>query len=238
MSDLRSFVRDLDIGPVLDGSVDLDGPAASAAVVSGCVAVFSAATSTAHKRDVLQCLLLAQLAANAKADRHRDATTWYGTYQKTLEQVGWVVSASSRSSRFRASTAHFTIGDVAADSFKERNEPGETAAVAGAFQSFAANPGLAANLVFECPSHSGGIGNLQVALADEVANGTVGLQVLGVTFETPEYVARLVTHDFGEQAKIQVSYTASTLNEQTFGKVRAAIDKKLAGRFDASVAVI
>lgn len=238
MSDLRSFVRDLDIGPVLDGWVDLDDPAASAAVVSGCVAVFSAATSAAHKRDVLQCLLLAQLAANAKADRHRDAGTWYGTYQKTLEQVGWVVSASSRFSRYRASTAHFTVGDVAVDTLKERNDPGEMAPVAAAFRSFAANPGLAAHLVFECPSHAGGIGNFQVAMVDEAANGSVGLQVLGVTFETPEYVARLAVHDFGEQAKIQVSYTASTLNETTFGKVRSAIEAKLASRFDASVAVI
>jgi hypothetical protein len=238
MSDPRSFVRGLDLGPTLNGQVDLDDPAATAAVVSGCVTVLEPAVSTQHRRDVLQCLLLAQLAANAKADRHRDTGTWYGVYQKTLDQVGWVVFASSRFSRYRASVAHFTIGDVAADVLDERNSPEEVATVAGAFRDFAADPGLAAHLVFECPSHSGGIGNFQVAMAGEASNGTVTLQVLGVTFETPEYVGRLVTHDFGEQSKIQVSYTASTLNEATFGKVRSAIEAKLASRFDASVATI
>ena len=45
--------------------------------------------SQQHAQDVLQSLLLAQLAATAKVDRHKDPLNWYKTYQSTLEQIGW-----------------------------------------------------------------------------------------------------------------------------------------------------
>lgn len=237
-SDLRqSDLRQLDIGPEASGDVNFDG-SPTAAVVAGCIVALEAGVSEQHSRDVLQSLLLAQLAANAKADRHRDGPDWYRVHQSTLEQVGWVTSTSSGLTRYLPATSRYTISSVIGDALARRDTAEEMTLVRRALAAFTGQSGLPAQLVFECPSHSGGIGNFQFALAGEADNGTLGLQVLGVTFEAPAHVTRLGSYEFDSNAKFMSSYVEMALNEEAFARLRATVEGKLASRFDASVAQI
>ena len=60
-----------------------------AAVDAGSVLGFTDTVNIQQKADVLNSVLLAQLAANARHDRHRDVMNWYGVYHATLLEVGW-----------------------------------------------------------------------------------------------------------------------------------------------------
>ena len=56
---------------------------------------FTAGVSARSKSDVLNCMLLAQLAANVVADREKKTQEWYAKYREVLENIGWAISKFS-----------------------------------------------------------------------------------------------------------------------------------------------
>jgi hypothetical protein len=239
MHSVRRALRELDIGPELQpGQLDFTG-APMGVVVAGSIAALDSSVSEQHGHDVLQSLLLAQLAANAKANRYSDTLNWYRAYQSTLESVGWIVSASTGFTRFIPQVSRYTISTVITDLFRPKATPEELSLVNSTLAAFIRDPTAPGQFIWECPSHSGGIGNFQFALAaEEEDDNIVTLQLGRFTFEVPVHVTRLAFEEFGTDAKFSTSYVAMTLNEQVFSSIRNAITAKLASRFDGSVAEI
>jgi hypothetical protein len=234
----RLVLRELDIGPDPRlGEAELTNVPAGA-VVAGSVVAFAASISQQHGHDVLQSLLLAQLAANAKASRHKDPLNWYKAYQSTFESIGWVAFASTNFTRYIPPVGRYTIAAVIRDVLRTKTTPEEFELVNSTLSAFARDESAPAQFVWECPSHSGGIGNFQVGLATEEDNGTVTLQLGRFAFETTAQVIRLAFEEFGRDAKFQTSYVAMTLDEEVFARLRTAIEKKLESRFNTSVARI
>jgi hypothetical protein len=129
-----SNIRALDIGPELSTSVvQLKDNAledkAFGAVVAGSLVAFAPGVSQLHQQDVLQSLLLAQLAANAKAERHRDPVAWFAAYRSVMEQTAWVVEASSTSTRYLPRVSTFSAATVVNDEFRRKVTPEELAYV-------------------------------------------------------------------------------------------------------------
>jgi len=232
----RGILRDLDIGPDPRlAQVELaDSP--TGAVVAGSIVVLDSGISPQHGRDVMQSLLLAQLAANAKANRFREALNWYKTYQSTLESVGWVVSGSASFKQFNSPVGQFTLGSVISDCFRLSVTPEELQLVNRTFRAFVRDPASPAQFIWECPSHSGGLGNFQVGLSSET--DVVMLHLGRFVLDTPQRVVRLALEEFGHNSKFTMSFASMTLNEGFFAQLRTEIEKKLDGRFDASVAPI
>jgi hypothetical protein len=231
------FVQALDIGPdELSEPLELTDRAIGA-VVAGSIVVIDQGVTGQHQQDVLQSLLLAQLAANAKADRHKDPTTWYRAYQETLTPVGWVVEASTTMTRYQPPGTRFTVPMVITDLFKRKVLPEELALIAETLSAFKRDAGGPAQFVFECPSHAGGIGNFQVGLVTE-EDGVVSLRLGRFSFITTAHVTRLILEEFPTDAQFQAGFTAMTLNEQVYATVRSAIAKKVESRFSGSVAQV
>jgi hypothetical protein len=231
---LRDSIRALDIGRgVEEARLQLAGAPAGVVVAGSIVAL--GAVSEQHQRDVLECMLLAQLVANGKADRHRDPKGWYGAYQELLESLGWVVQASTSLSRFFAPGTKFKMATVVTDLFQHKvaeEELSLVTATLGAFQRDATGP---AQFVFECPSHAGGIGNFQVGLATE-EQGALTLQLGRFAFSTSAHITRLAFDEFPVDSKFLVGFTAASLNEEVYGSIRSAVGAKVASRFNGSVA--
>lgn len=234
-----SNIRSLDLGPKLPASfVWLTDNAledkASGAVVGGSLVAFAPGVSELHQRDVLQSLLLAQLAANVKAERHKDPVAWFKAYRSVLEQTAWVVAASSTATRYLPRVSKFSATTVVNDTFREQVAPEELAYVTATVDTYRSDLNGASQLVFECPSHSGGIGNFQVALATE-EDGTVSVHIAQVSFNAPQHVTRLMLEEFTNTAKFQVGFLVLIQNEEVYATVRSAIAAKVDSRFPGAV---
>jgi len=233
-------IRALDLGPEVPARMSaleegLEGQA-SAAAVAGSLVAFAPGVSAQHQQDVLQSLLLAQLAANAKADRHKDPAAWFRAYSSVLEQAAWVVEASTTATRFLPQTSTFSAASVVNFGFRSLT-PEESAVVTATLNAFRSDAGGASQVVFECPSHSGGIGNFQVAFVAE-EGGVVGMRILQVSFNAPQHVGRLMLEEFTGAAKFQLAFLAVTQNEEIYARVRNSIAAKVESRFQGSVALL
>lgn len=233
-----SAIRDMDIGPEVARfsalqDAELAGP--SAAVVAGSIVTFAPGVSEQHRQDVLQSLLLAQLAANAKADRQKDPAGWFTAYQGVLEQAGWVVEAFATSARYQPPFAKFTVGTVVDDAFRPKVIAEQLPFVTAAIAAFRSDQNSGAQLVFECPSHSGGIGNFQVALAAE-EEAAVTIRLAQISFDTSQHVVRLLQEEFTNAARFRVAFLALSMNEEVFARLRPAIAAKLQARLDGAIA--
>jgi hypothetical protein len=227
-------IRSLDIGNERSGPMQLTGEA-TGAVVAGSIAALADSLSDQHKRDVLESLLLAQLAASAKSDRHRDPVNWYKVYQQTLESIGWVVQTSTTMSRYLPPGTRFTMANVVTDLFRRKLDETELSLVTRTLTAFNRDPRGEGQFVFECPSHSGGIGNFQFGLATE-EDGTTNLQLGYFSFAVGKHVSRLAFEEFPTDAKFSMAFVALTLNEQLYQGVRSAVAAKVASRFIGSTA--
>jgi hypothetical protein len=233
-----SAIRALDIGPELTSFASLQDSElteSSAAVVAGSVVAFAPGVSEQHRQDVVQSLLLAQLAANAKAERQKDPAGWFAAYRSVLEQTAWVVEASSSAARYLPPVATFTISTVADDTFRPKVLAEELAFVIAAVNAFRSDQNSGAQLAFECPSHSGGIGNFQVVLAAE-QDGTVIMRLAQISFNAPQHVVRLMLEEFTKTAQFRVGFLALAMNEEVFARLRPTIAAKLEDRLLGAVA--
>jgi hypothetical protein len=233
-----SAIRDIDIGPEVTRyaalqDAELDGP--SATVVAGSILAFAPGLSDQHRQDVVQSLLLAQLAANVKADRQKDPAGWFSAYRGVLEQVAWVVEASTSAARYQPSFAKFTVGTVVDDVFRPKVLAEQLPFVTAAIAAFRSDQNSGAQVLFECPSHSGGIGNFQVALAAE-EDGVATIRLAQISFTTPQHVVRLLQEEFTNTAQFRIAFLALSMNEGVFARLRPAIATKLQDRLDRAVA--
>lgn len=201
-----------------------------AAVVAGTLIVFDNAVSQQHRSDVQQTLLLGQLAATAKVDRHREPLEWHRTLQATLEQVGWVVGSSSRFTRYQSQVRSYSFADMVQETFKGRGTPQEMSVLRSVLGSLRdMRTATFTTCAWECPSHSGGLANVQVALCTE-RDQSVQLNALRMILESARPVARLAAETFGAQDRWTHSQAVMTLNEAAYGRLREAVRQKLGER--------
>ena len=237
-----SNIRSLDLGPELPTSVvQLKDNAledtAFGAVVAGSLVAFAPGMSELHQRDVLQSLLLAQLAANSKAERYKDPVAWFAAYRSVLEQTAWVIDASSTSTRYLPGVSRFSAATVVNDVFRRQVAPEELAYVMATVNTYKSDLNGASQLIFECPSHSGGIGNFQIALATE-EDGVLSLRIAQMSFNAPQHVTRLMLEEFTSTAKFQVAFLDLTQNEEIYARVRSTIAGKVENRYRGSVTLL
>ncbi len=237
----RSSIRELDLGPELPTGIgeevsDLENKA-SGAVVRGSLVAFAPGVSELHQRDVLQSLLFAQLAANTKAQRHTEPLAWFRAYSRVMQRTAWVVEASSRVTRYHPQVLRFSVATVVNDVFRPKLLPEELAYVMATVNAFRSDLGGASQIVFECASHSGGIGNFQVAFAVE-EDGVLSLHIVQVSFNAPQHVTRLMLEEFTSTAEFRVAFHALIQNEGIYASVRSIIADKVKAHLPGSVALL
>lgn len=221
--------------PADEGARLVDDP--SAAVVGSSLVAFAGGVSSLHRQDVMHSLLLAQLAANAKAHRHIEPTAWFRAYATVLQQTAWVIASSVIAERYLSEVSRFPVSTVVQAVFRDMLFHEELALITATMSAFRADLSGASQVVFECPSHSDGIGSFQVALATE-DDGVLSMRIAQVSFTAAEHVPRLFLHEFTEASEFRVGYLDLTQNEQVYARLRAAIARKVGSRLPRFVAVL
>ena len=72
-----------------------------------------------QKKDVLNSILLSQLAADKKYNRFTDPSDWYAFYREVASQIGWITQSFKPFERYVSFPNKFQISDVVIDIFSE-----------------------------------------------------------------------------------------------------------------------
>jgi len=204
---------------------------ASAAVDAAAVVSFVDGVSGQHKADVLNSVLLAQLAANKKYNRETDTANWYTFYRSVLEYVGWVVPAFSFS-RFSTDGARFTVDGVVVKLLQAIASEQEIAVIRSAIDALKALQDRDGRVVlFETQSHSAALGNFQISTVGESADGTVVMKIGAFYFGTTETVTRVLWFNFPRSGtRMYQAAQTMTLDDDVYVRVRQIIVDKLGDR--------
>jgi len=207
------------------------------AAVAGNLVAFGPDLTDQHRNDAINSLLFAQLVAGGQADRRTAPIDWYAAYEAALQNIAWVIGASTTTNRYLSQTPSFTLPAAVDGVLRSRSTSTDLSRVRLLLAAYNADVGGLAQLVFECPSHSGGLGNLQVALATEDADdSTLLLRIVRIFINAPTHVVEVMSESFTRDAKVQAGFVAMTLDEDAFAKLRAPLAKRLEEWLPSAVA--
>lgn len=223
---LSSQLRAIDLGETpAPAGAPLDETAAGA-VAGGAVIAFGAALSGQHRLDVVHSLLFGQLAASARADRHSQWTEWYDEFGRVVERIGYVRGIESKARQWEAA-GPFPYTAPVLELFTEYAGDFARMRVQDVLSALGADP--AAQATFETACRSGGLGNLQVVIAD-AEDDTVRLRLAQCVFQAPEHVTRLVADPLPRGTRFWTRYADLMLDERAYAAGRATIEQRLGER--------
>lgn len=196
---------------------------------AGQLHLISGSVTSQSKQDVLYSLLLAELAANAKAPRS-SISAWYKNYQDVSSSIGWIRTSSKSFTPFTPSTDRISLKSVITTSLAGRITPELENVLTRAFDKIQqlgpANPIIDE---FTKDAYDTNVYNFRVQLVNE-NNGELTVFQLYITLTTSESTGAdvFLLHEYNKNAVvIQVAYEATTLNKAVYEKVRQSIIDKL-----------
>ena len=149
--------------PTQDNVPTADPRQPSGFIDNGSLVSFLAGVDRQSQADVLNSMLLAQLAANKKFDREADTVGWYGFYHDVLENLGWVVQQFAFS-KYDVAGSTVTVDKVVLEVLAAiATENGAAVAKSAIDALNALSTGDHRFTLFEQSSHSAQDGNFQVA---------------------------------------------------------------------------
>lgn len=191
-----------------------------------------------RRSDVLNSVLLAQLAANKKFPDENQLVDWYKTFVNVLNNLGWAIQGAEFSS-FNAEGTVFDAENAIISIL--------SAAFGGSFmvvitKTLDAIKGLSDSngkiTVFEKNTHSYSKGAFQIGLVSE-ANGALSLQI-GTFLVTSKNEIKKILFFKSSKDITQLNYCSrtGTLNEEIYAKIRTQVQDKLGGRMTEFIAEI
>lgn len=196
---------------------------------AGQLHVIGSSVSGQSKEDVLYSMLLAQLAANAKASRTA-ISDWYEVYERTLPGIAWVLNSVSPFGTFVPKTDRISLRNIITTSLIGLTTPELQDALNRTFNRIAelsASDPLIAE--FNKDTGDGKAYNIQVQSVDAIGN-LVTLQQVYVSITTTESVGSdvFLLHEFDKNAiRIKVGYESNTLNSALYATIRQSVIDKL-----------
>lgn len=199
---------------------------------------FVSEVSGQQRSDVLNSVLLAQLAANKQFSSDDQSVEWYEAFVAILNNTGWAIE-NSEFSHFESSDNVFDIENVIIDIL--------TAAFGGTFIGVITNTlnaikGLSDSngtiTAFEKNTHSLSKGTFQIGIAT-VENGAVALQ-LGTFLLTSSNEIKRILFFKSTKDKTTLDYCSrkGTLNEEVYGIIRTSVQTKLGKKADEFITEI
>ena len=191
-----------------------------------------------RRSDVLNSVLLAQLAANKKFPDEDQLVDWYKEFVRVLNNLGWAIEAAEFSN-FESDGTIFEVENAVISIL--------TAAFGGPFmvvitKTLEAIKGLSDSngkiTAFEKNTHSLSKGAFQIGLAKE-DNGAITLQ-MGTFLLTSKNEIRKILFFKSTKDKTELNYCSrtGTLNEDIYAKIRTQVQDKLGGRVSDFIAEI
>ncbi|UNO41532.1 hypothetical protein [Streptomyces sp. MST-110588] len=202
-----------------------------AAVNAGSLVSFVAGVSAQAKDDILNSVLLAQLAANKKYNRERDTVNWYAFYRNVLEHVGWALQAFEFT-QYKHDEARFTMDKAVLKILVALlTGTGEYDVAKLTIEALKNLPEHDNRVVlFERESHEMRMGNFQIAVANET-DTAVAVKMGAFYFTTTQDVTHILWAEFTQSSLTFYRGTQSmTLDTTIYAKVRDQIINKLGDR--------
>ena len=184
-----------------------------------------------QKKDVLNSILLSQLAANKRYNRFTDPSDWYAFYRKVASQIGWVTQSFKPFERYVFFSYKFKISDVVIDIFSEvlKVDEGEKRTLKDTIESI--EKSKRASALFESNSIIGNHGNFQILACTVDKNQQVSVVLLGCYFQSTEITDNYFFAGRKEQnIALQTSAEVFVLNQDVYDQVRDEVNQKLSNR--------
>lgn len=216
-----------DDAPTTDKVPTADPTNPSGFVDNGSLVSFLAGVDRQSQADVLNSMLLAQLAANKKFDREKDTAQWYAFYHDVLENVGWVVQQFAFA-RYEVSGTTATVDKAVIDLLAAI---GTENAAAVAKSTIDALKALSSDdrrfTLFKQSAHSARTGNFQVANCSNV--GDVLKMSLGAfTFSSTRVDTSALFFSWStSDTEIYRAGQSIVLDREVYATVRNSVVQKL-----------
>jgi hypothetical protein len=216
--------------PFDESNPDAPTPA-SGAVVGNLLEAFVDGLSGQQKYDVLNSTLLAQLAANTRANRRRQPVQWSNAYTEILMNTAWVMP----NFQFRdisSSANSFTIDRAVLQLLRGILTGSEMEIARQAIEAVKALEDEDRRFViFERTAVENNVGNFQLDTCGVSQGGSVTMKLGAFGFQTRSNVTRLLWFSFpGVHTRIQAGRNSLVLNDQVYDRLRDAILNKLGDR--------
>lgn len=235
------FLDELDLPGFRDGfesaevkpQVDFDALKSQAMVAGAEVISFVKGVSVERRQDIINCALLAQLAANKKVPDETDVLTWYNTYFEVLTNLGWVIQEKGFAS-FKEKAigleAHQAIQMVA--NILLGPAPTALAVVTSTLEAMKSmkkdNPWIT---IFDRESRKSTTAKFQIALAEEDASGQFLVYLMAFKLIDKATLTQVL---FFKTQTDEITFEHAsgkvTINEDILTGIREKVRLKLIGR--------
>lgn len=186
----------------------------------GSLCSFSEDLSVQNKADVMNSILLAQLAANKAHDRFKYPMNWYSFYTNVLQNVGWNNPSFSFSSTSLKTPINWE--DLVLQDFEGLGGMELAKKAIGVAQALTMDS--KAMTIWSKNSSNGDNGNFQImSLMSE--NATVVATIGGIIFQSTMIQDRFLS--WSTNFAIQNAASKFELNEDIYGKIRQQVIDKL-----------
>ena len=204
---------------------------ASAYVNNGSTVSFISGVPKQSQQDVLDSVLLAQLAASYEFDREKATEQWYRKYVEVLENLGWIIESfafergkSSGTTVRLDKTALKIIAAVASD-----NELDVLTTALEALEG--SDPNSKQSTIFDTNGSVGEAGNFQLGSASLDHTGNVQMALGAFYFKATEHKTRFLFFTWKTtDINVYVGAQKVLLNEKIYAEIREAVIKKLGGQ--------
>ena len=189
---------------------------------------FAAGVSGENQSDLLDSLLLSQLAANKQYSAEDEPEQWFNAFSGVMNNIGWILEESDFST-YKAKGNVIEIESVVMDVL-ESTLGAKIIPIAKSLLN--AVKGLTEKdsskfIAFEKNTHSLKKGNFLLGIADET-NATLSFSMCMIMIESTHQIKQILFFkSTKDETKVDYSSVKGTLNSLKFASVRPVIDKKL-----------
>ena len=197
-------------------------------VVAGGVVAFTEVLSGQNKADILNGLLIAQLAAGRKFDREVQTDKWYDFYKTVLENIGFVLE-SFEFSRYNNSDLEFKMDAVVLEILAAAATGNQMAVVKAALDAMRKLEAEDHRVVlFNTHSSSLEGGNFQCGPCTVAENGDVAVTIGAFHFKSSDHTGSFLFFHWGSKSvSLYKGIQKSILNVDVYSQVRQQIIRKL-----------
>ncbi len=195
------------------------------AVLDDSLLAFTGGLSDQNRDDVMDSLLLMQLAASKKYNKEKEANQWYSFYHDGLSRLGWLTTART----FQDYSPHqssFTMDEIALEIIAQVGGPNFAHVARKAATALANNE--KALRVFEKSGSSEQVASFKMLPCVQTAQGDVVMMLNFMNFVKTARTKKVLFFTFNrDQVRITRSADRVQLNARQYANLRQSVSQKL-----------
>jgi hypothetical protein len=211
----------------------------SAAVNAGSLVSFVEGLTPANKGYVYNSTLLAQLAATKKHDRYKEPLAWFNFYRQVMENVGWVMPASTNDG-YKSGGSTVQLDKAVLEILGAICTGNEIAVVAASMNALRNLPAGSPQItIWNANSSDGRAGNFQILPCAQTAGGNVVMVMDAMQFTASVSRGQFLWWTWSStEIDIQRSAFRCELNIEVYKDLDATVKTKLGDKAKSFLAAL